>query len=206
MDDVEMGAAPEEGATRRDLTAYHGLPEALAEHGLKHLNVRTINQVFGTSRSLRDSIRPTSRRLYQRCAKMGDDNVERWYDKDGQLHRDDDLPAVIGPDGSKSWYKHGKRHRIDDLPAMIMADGAQRWYEHGVPMRTGGGPAEIWRNGAQVWLDENGEWHRDDDKPAMIWPDGTLFWFQHGKRHRDHNRPSIVEPNGISGLWSVNRG
>ena len=42
-----------------------------------------------------------------------------WYDYNGKLHRDDDLPAVIHPEGSKEWYKHGRHHRVDDKPAVI---------------------------------------------------------------------------------------
>lgn len=42
---------------------------------------------------------------------------EEWY-KNGKLHRDNDLPAVI--DGvNKKWYKYGKLHRDNDLPAVI---------------------------------------------------------------------------------------
>ena len=47
------------------------------------------------------------------------------------LHRDNDLPAMIRTDGSQLWYKDGKQHRDNDLPADIHADGEQQWYKGG---------------------------------------------------------------------------
>ena len=49
-----------------------------------------------------------------------------WF-KDGKLHRDRDLPAIVGWDGDKSWWRHGLCHRDGDLPSSVYADGAQRW-------------------------------------------------------------------------------
>ena len=66
--------------------------------------------------------------------------------KNGQLHRDNDLPAVIRSDGTQYWYKNGRLHRDCDLPASIYSDGThetQRWYN-------------------------NGKCHRDGDLPAII--------------------------------------
>ena len=51
--------------------------------------------------------------------------------KDGERHRDDDLPAVIWEDGSLLWYQNGKIHRGDDKPAVIWAHGVKEWYKHG---------------------------------------------------------------------------
>jgi len=37
---------------------------------------------------------------------------QRWHDDHNKLHRDDDLPALIGRNNDgKSWYFHGKLHR-----------------------------------------------------------------------------------------------
>ena len=57
-------------------------------------------------------------------------SIEIWY-KDDKIHRDNDLPAVILPDGTQYWYKDGKRGRANDLPAVIYADGSQEWYVDG---------------------------------------------------------------------------
>jgi len=72
--------------------------------------------------------------------------VRAWY-KDGKLHRDDDLPALIYADGRQYWYKDGKLHR-DGLPAVIYAGGHQEWWKDGNP-------------------------HRDGDFPAVIYPERT---------------------------------
>ena len=55
------------------------------------------------------------------------DGTEKWYNEDGELHRDDDLPAVIKTYGTQEWYRNGKLHRDNDLPAIIKADGDQEW-------------------------------------------------------------------------------
>jgi len=56
---------------------------------------------------------------------------QRWRNKDGQLHRDNDMPAVITKSGGKYWYINGEQHRDNDLPAVIFADGTKYWYKNG---------------------------------------------------------------------------
>jgi len=55
---------------------------------------------------------------------------ELWL-RDGQTHRDDDLPAIIRP-GSKEWCREGNLHRENDLPAIICSDGTQFLYVNGL--------------------------------------------------------------------------
>jgi len=57
--------------------------------------------------------------------------IRYWY-KNGNLHRDNDLPAAIYPDGTQAWYQNGLCHRDNDLPALTWKDGRQLWYKHGV--------------------------------------------------------------------------
>ncbi len=95
------------------------------------------------------------------------DGTVRWYDADGQLHRDGG-PAVEEADGTKEWYQHGELHR-DDGPAVEWPDATREWYQHG-------------------------QRHRDDG-PAMEFADGATFWYQHGQRHRDGG-PAIESPDG----------
>ena len=50
--------------------------------------------------------------------------VERWYNNDGVLHRDGDLPAVIWyyenrEKSCESWYKDDKLHRDGDKPTVV---------------------------------------------------------------------------------------
>ena len=54
------------------------------------------------------------------------------YYKNGLLHREGDLPAVVcynkyGETDLK-WYKNGLLHREEDLPAVTSKNGAKKWY------------------------------------------------------------------------------
>ena len=93
-----------------------------------------------------------------------------WY-KNGKIHRDNDLPAIISSNGDQLWYQNGKIHRDNDLPAEILATGNQFWYK-------------------------NGKQHRDNDLPAIILSNGNQFWYQGGVRYRNNNLPAIILANG----------
>ncbi len=135
------------------------------------------------------------------------DGTEKWY-KNGRLHRDNDLPAVITSYGGQVWCKNGERHRDNDLPAIIVdRDGIQVWYKNGKLHRDHDLPAIIltetqkwWRhyelrkdnndilpiigsNGAQYWC-QNGQLHRDNDLPAVIRSDGRQEWWRNDKVYR----------------------
>ena len=90
-----------------------------------------------------------------------------WY-KDGKLHRDGDLPAVVYPNGGgQQWFTDGKLHRDGDMPAIMWPNkGGKRWYK-------------------------DGKLHRDGDLPAMMFPDGRQVWFKDDKIHRDLG-PSLI--------------
>lgn len=90
-----------------------------------------------------------------------DDNLnEWWYNKDGQLHREDDKPAVIcSRDGTEIWYKNGLRHRDN-------------------------GPAFVRRNETQEWI-KNGKLHREDG-PAVIRREKHYYYFE-GKEFANMN-------------------
>jgi hypothetical protein len=60
---------------------------------------------------------------------VDEDGVQRWFDEDGELHREDG-PAIIFSDGLQAWYKHGKPHRKGG-PAVIQANGTKEWYLNG---------------------------------------------------------------------------
>ena len=57
------------------------------------------------------------------------------YYKNGVLHRDGDLPAVISARGDLEYYKNGRRHR-DNGPAVIRKNGVCSWYKNGVHLKT----------------------------------------------------------------------
>ena len=60
-------------------------------------------------------------------------NTEHY--KNGVLHRDGDLPAVISARGDLEYWKNGRRHR-DNGPAIIRKDGVCSWYKNGVHIET----------------------------------------------------------------------
>jgi hypothetical protein len=83
--------------------------------------------------------------------------MEKYYTSymlDNQLHREDDLPALVHSFGFKYWYRHGKVHR-EGGPAYISID-CIIWYKDGLYHRT--------------------------DGPAVICYDGSCTWWQNGKR------------------------
>jgi len=57
--------------------------------------------------------------------------TQRWFNKAGEIHRENDMPAVIFENGTKVWYKNGKRHRENDLPAIISSTGIKEWWING---------------------------------------------------------------------------
>ena len=45
-------------------------------------------------------------------------------------HRDNDIPAIGHPDGTKEWWVNDLRHRTDG-PAIERSDGLVGWWIHG---------------------------------------------------------------------------
>ena len=85
---------------------------------------------------------------------------KEWY-RNGKLHRDGDLPAIVWKNGGKEWYKNGKYHRDGDLPAIEYADGDKYWWK-------------------------NGKLHRDGDLPAIEYAKGKKYkkyWYKNGKEY-----------------------
>jgi len=149
-----------------------------------------------------------------------------WY-KDGDIHRDGDLPAVIDID-RQEWYKDGKRHREGDKPAWISRDTHQ-WFENDELHRLGDKPCYIGFTAGYYQWKVNGSFYREGDKPSLIieisntkwWhnKDGKLHrdgdlpakiegqkreWYQNGFCHRDNDKPAVFDPhNGIQ-VWYKN--
>jgi hypothetical protein len=82
------------------------------------------------------------------------DNLKRkmWFNDNNQLHRDDDLPAIVWINGTKEWYINGIRCRKNG-PAIEMNDGTIFWYEDGLCSRNKDLPAIEYKNGTkQYWI------------------------------------------------------
>jgi len=54
-----------------------------------------------------------------------------WKNSSGQLHRDNDKPAVEWASGSKEWWINGKWHRDNDKPAVEWSNGSKLWCVNG---------------------------------------------------------------------------
>jgi len=124
--------------------------------------------------------------------QIDQDGTKRWYNEQGQLHRDDG-PAVEWVNGTKSkeWFQHGKRHR-EDGPAIEDANGEKYWYQHDKRHREDG-PAVDCANGTKKWF-QHDKLHREDG-PAAEYANGDKRWYQHGKRHREEG-PAIEYADG----------
>ena len=53
----------------------------------------------------------------------------RWYNEEGQLHREDG-PAIEWASGTKIWFLNDKLHR-ENGPAVEYSDGSKSWYLNG---------------------------------------------------------------------------
>lgn len=143
------------------------------------------------------------------CVNFG--STTHYFDVDGDLHRENDLPAF--EDGCQQcWYFHGEKHRKGN-PAVISKTCVE-WWVNGLKHRDGGLPAvengvynysEWWVNGLKhrdgglpaIELKSGNEWwvngvrHRDGDLPAVEKRDHKEWWFN-GSRHRDGGLPALV--------------
>lgn len=68
-----------------------------------------------------------------------------WMNEYGELHSKHGNPAEIKQTGTEVWYKNGKRHRDNDMPAEIVYEGSRTmiWAKNGVICREGLKPAMI---------------------------------------------------------------
>ena len=96
---------------------------------------------------------------------------------------------------------YGNLHCEDDGPAVVLADGSKIWYVHGVIHRDGGLPAREYSNGVREWL-VNGQHHRDGGLPAIEYCKGIYSpwdhkeWWVNGQKHREGGLPAIECSNG----------
>lgn len=87
----------------------------------------------------------------------------RWY-KNGVLHRDNDLPAVIYKIKIREWWKNGQLHR-DKKPACI-AFGLKVWAQNGVFHRLDGPAVEAY-GGRKKWYIHGIEYTKDEFEACL---------------------------------------
>ena len=79
-----------------------------------------------------------------------------WKNENGEKHRVNG-PAVLDERGNEYWYRNGDRHRDDDLPAIVIPDRRLEWFFSGKQHRSIHG-----ENGASPSVIMHGEylaWH-----------------------------------------------
>lgn len=146
--------------------------------------------------------------------EIDSEGTKRWYDDDGELHRDDG-PAVHIYNRYKAWYRHGKKHRIGG-PAIYQEGKIKEWWVNGVLHRLDGAAIEyddggreyyidgkqytegqyyrkigladqiieIDRNGTKRYYNDKEEFHRIDE-PAIEYRDGGKGWFIEGIQYTE---------------------
>ena len=57
-----------------------------------------------------------------------------WKNKNGKIHRENDLPAIIHNNGIKIWYLNGVRYRING-PAWTHPYGSEEYWKNGIEIR-----------------------------------------------------------------------
>ena len=154
-------------------------PTALLEVRFEGVRSRSYEAVTGEHMTVVRRFTPK-----ERCAAWTgvfgrEGGYQAWY-RNGQKHREGDLPAGIYPNGDRVWYQNGQRHRQGDLPAVILANGDQSWWQNGQLHRERDLPAIIYAGGNQSWW-QNGLRHRDDG-PAIVYADGHRRWYFNGVR------------------------
>jgi hypothetical protein len=140
--------------------------------------------------------------------------TQKWFDAEGKLHRDGDLPAIVYQRSSGAtstfgvcgqWFRHGLLHREGGKPAVVDSNDVEsaEWWVNGVRHRDGDEPAMVQMAGQyRVWYKE-GKIHREGDEPAII--DETVdyrAWYKHGVCCRDGGMPCVV--SGSERFWEEN--
>lgn len=121
---------------------------------------------------------------------------QEYYFKRGLLHRENNLPAIVGNNGTRQYLVNGKYQDRGDEPNAIDNFGRKRWYNKiGQLHRDNDLPAVITSDGSLMWYRYDVE-HRDGDLPAVINADGTKIWYFHGTVHRENDLPACIYSDG----------
>lgn len=105
------------------------------------------------------------------------------YRRNGKLHRDNDLPALLCDDTkTQGWYQDGELHRDNDRPALIMRH-SQDYFWHGKRHRPSGGPAIEYYDGRRFWY-----WHGKEVGNSLT-PDEEPQWYTPSGRRSKKGPP-----------------
>ncbi len=141
--------------------------------------------------------------------------VRKTWLANGQIHRDDDLPAIqifkseTNELFMEEWWQNSVIHREGDLPARVRHD---TWHDKFFfklgRLHRDAGPA-YFAIDKGVMVHE--EWYQDgklsrDDGPAYVYRDsesGVAYiekWYKDGQLHRQGGRPAEIFRNEKTGL------
>jgi hypothetical protein len=140
------------------------------------------------------------------------DGREEWW-KNGQRHRDGDLPAVLMFD-CKEWWKDGERHRDNGEPAVLKWREEYRYHGRRETNINQVIVKEWWVHNQLVKREScsnnkieyfnRGKLHREDG-PAVESPTRTEWW-KDGQKHREGDLPAIeVSATGYQEWWKNNK-
>lgn len=88
-----------------------------------------------------------------------------WYNERGDLHRENDLPAIEYTNGDKLWYTNGILHR-EGGPAISFINGYKEWWIHGELHREDG-PAIEYPSGSKEWWVNNVQYSHQEYKAKI---------------------------------------
>lgn len=111
-----------------------------------------------------------------------DDGCSFWYNENGELHRDFDLPAVVknGEEFLYVWMRNGVQTRGYGLPSLVDYRGRIEYTTDGMLSRSDG-PALITPNGDMHWYWCDMRHTFDRKRPAIVRANGELLWYQHNE-------------------------
>jgi len=126
-----------------------------------------------------------------------------WY-KNGVVHREADLPAIVQLDGTLTYVQDGEVHRGGDLPAIVTPNGTKMWFSHGKRHRAGGAPAVVSASRIEYYV--NNTLHREGGPAYILNRPGyrVCEYRRHGIVHRNERDayglllPAVyTEPSGM---------
>jgi hypothetical protein len=123
-----------------------------------------------------------------------------------QIHRENDLPAIIYQAVGSFWFKNNKPHRDNDLPAVIFLNGTKEWHYLGKIHRKNK-PAITFKDSKDNEWFTNGYYHRDNDLPAKTYRFENYVlkkWYINGNKIRISNNPSLIIENTEYVEWYLN--
>jgi hypothetical protein len=168
----------------------------IASKGVNVYRRLLIVKKFALSTLGADNIR--YRRMYTVCEEVGD---LTYYRLRGQIHRDDDLPAVIDHhNGNKYWFQFNQLHRDRDLPA-LMERAAPIYYSDYPGSMVKYITTYIYINGMDGYSYDyphvkatrsTDVSYCDNDPVAICAFKGRKIWYKWGKSHRDNDKPAMI--------------